>query len=63
MCIRDSCGIFHSYENSENGYYRIYKGFVSGKKVGGVWEIDFEVWYGGKKNDKYRMIKDAKYTQ
>jgi hypothetical protein len=54
-----NCFVYQNYE--DQGYYRIHKGFVSGKKRNGVWEIDFNISYGGENNDKYKMIKGAKY--
>ena len=56
------CAIYYFASGSkDDGYYRIHKGFISGEKVDNVWIIDFEVFFGGNDNDKYSMIKDAKY--
>lgn len=57
-----NCGIYYFASGSkDDGYYRIHKGFISGEKLDNVWIIDFEVFFGGNDNDKYSMIKDAKY--
>jgi len=53
--------VWHSTQSKYDGYYRIHKGFVSGQKNGNQWMIDFEVFYGGKDGNKFRMIKDATY--
>ena len=55
------CVVYHRLLQNKDGYYRIRKGFVSGVKVNGEWTIDYEVYYGGANNDKFRMVKDAKY--
>jgi hypothetical protein len=53
--------IWHRQYSKHDGYYRIHKGVISGEKVNGEWQIFFDVTYGGKNNDKYRMVKDAAY--
>ncbi|UPT66146.1 MAG: hypothetical protein M0D57_16905 [Sphingobacteriales bacterium JAD_PAG50586_3] len=55
------CYVFQRYFKYDDGFYRVDKGFVSGEKINGVWDIDFNVEYGGKHHDKYHMIKGANY--
>jgi len=57
-----NCAIYYFDSGSkDDGYYRIKNGFIEGKKIGNEWIIDFEVFFGGVDNDKYKMIKDANY--
>ncbi|MBC8173186.1 MAG: hypothetical protein H7X71_04695 [Chitinophagales bacterium] len=49
------------YESSSNKYYRVKRGFISGEKMDGEWQVDFDISFGGKDNDKFRLIKDAEY--
>lgn len=53
------CAVWHRISSNTDGYYRIHKGFVEGKKVNGEWVIDFSVSYGGRKDDRFQMVKGA----
>ena len=53
--------VIHSFYTRHDGTYKIRNGFVFGEKINGEWIIDFEITYGGKNNDKFRMVKDANY--
>lgn len=56
------CAVYYFDSGSkDDGYYRIKKGFISGEKIDGLWVIDFEVYFGGNDNDKYKIVKDAIY--
>ena len=48
---------------SEGHYYRIKKGYISGKKVSNFnWQIDFKIHFGGNTvRKKYSMVQGAHY--
>ena len=38
------CALWHFYSTNDDGYYRIHKGWVEGKRVNGKWQIDFSLF-------------------
>ncbi|MFB6306109.1 MAG: hypothetical protein ABEH43_03825 [Flavobacteriales bacterium] len=61
--LKDSikCYVGHGpYPSGVEGFFRVENGYVEGHKTsGGDWNIDFKVLYGGKNEDKYRLVKGA----
>ena len=39
----------------DNYFYTDVNGYINGEKVNGEWVITFDITYGGKKKDNYRM--------
>lgn len=57
-----NCYIYYFASGSKfDGFYRIHRGYVSGTKESGHWEIDFNVTFGGDDNNKFNLTKDAIY--
>jgi hypothetical protein len=52
---------FYIYNSNDFSYYRIANGWIKGNYEKGSWVIDFDLFYGGKKNDKYHIKKGANY--
>jgi hypothetical protein len=52
---------FYIFNSTDFTFYRIAKGWIKGNYVNGYWDVDFDLSYGGKKNDKFRIKKGANY--
>ena len=57
-----NCYIYYFASGSNyDGFYRIHEGSISGIKTDSIWEIEFEVFFGGNHNDKFQIVKGAEY--